>query len=161
MEAKNSKRTTHVPSSGSVRRRSVYLAVVMLLLGLTGSMAADSFVVIVNEASPLSALSKQQVSDVFFRKTTKWQDGTDAVPIDLGESSPTRASFSKSVLGKGVAAVKSYWQRMIFSGRAVPPSEKASAADVMSFVRTHPGAIGYVPQGTPLAPGVKALALEP
>ena len=42
------------------------------------------------------------------------------------------------------AAVKSYWNQQIFSGRDVPPVEKKSDAEVLTFVRSTPGAIGYV-----------------
>lgn len=133
------------------------MILLLALSGLTGSVAAESFVVIVNDATPAAALSAQEVSNLFLRKMATWPDGTPAAPVDLSEGSPARESFSKRVHGKGIGAVKSYWQKMIFSGRAVPPIEKASPADVVAFVRAQRGAIGYVPQGTPLGPGVRVL----
>jgi ABC-type phosphate transport system substrate-binding protein len=132
-----------------------------LLLALDGAVAADSFVVIVNEAEPAAALSAQEVSNLFLKKSVRLPSGIDAAPIDLAESSPERASFSKRVHGKSTSAIKSYWQRLIFSGRAVPPPEAGSPADVVAFVRAQRGAIGYVPQGTPLGPGVKVVVLTP
>lgn len=151
---------------GSQQRRTgggrpAVLLLTALLLALDGAVAADPFVVIVNEAEPASALSAQEVSNLFLKKSVRLPSGVDAAPIDLAESSPERASFSKRVHGKGTAAIKSYWQRLIFSGRAVPPPEAGSPADVVAFVRARRGAIGYVPAGTPLGPGVKALAVTP
>jgi ABC-type phosphate transport system substrate-binding protein len=39
----------------------------------------------------------------------------------------------------------------------VPPPEKASPTEVLAYVRANPGGIGYVPAGTALPDGVKAL----
>jgi hypothetical protein len=52
--------------------------------------------------------------------------------------------FVKDVLKRSVAAVKSYWQQRIFSGRALPPPELDSEEEVVLYVLTHPGAVGYV-----------------
>jgi len=138
------------------------LSILLILLsGVAGPLAADSFVVIVNDTEPVSSLSPQEVSNLFLRKLAKWPDGTNVVPVDLDEGSPARVSFSRSVHGKNVGAIKAYWQKMIFSGRAIPPPEKRSPAEVVAFVRSQRGAIGYVPQGTPLGPGIKTLTLAP
>jgi ABC-type phosphate transport system substrate-binding protein len=119
--------------------------------------AADDVVVIVNAANPVSTLSEKEVSDLFLKKAGAWSDGSRAVPVDLGEGADARASFSRWIHRKNTAAVKSYWQNMIFSGRGVPPPEKTNPAAVVTFVRAERGAIGYVPRDTPLGNGVKVL----
>jgi len=125
-----------------------------------GRVTADSFVIIINANNPVAALSSQEVSDLFFKKATAWSDGTKASPVDLNETASVRESFSKRIHGKATAAVKSYWQKMIFSGREIPPPEKVSADEVVAYVKTHRGAIGYVPSGTSLGEGVKVLNLR-
>jgi hypothetical protein len=47
-------------------------------------------------------------------------------------------------LKRTVAAVRSYWQQRIFSGRDVPPPELDSDASVIAYVERTPGAVGYV-----------------
>jgi hypothetical protein len=118
--------------------------------------AAD-FVVVVNAANPQTALPAAEVSNLFLQKVHKWESGERVRPVDLPETSPARESFSKAIHGRPTAAVKAYWQRMIFSGIDAPPPEKPSAAEVLAYVRANPGAIGYVPAGTQLPEGVKAL----
>lgn len=122
---------------------------------------ASDFVVIVNAANPASFLPEKEVSQMFLKRLTKWADGVRVMPVDLGEGSPTRESFSQAVHQKGTAAVKAYWQKMIFSGREVPPAEKGAAAEVVAFVKANRGAIGYVPPGTAIGPGVKVLPVSP
>ena len=72
-----------------------------------------------------------------------------------------RSSFSQQIHRKATPAVKAYWQQMIFSGREVPPPEKASPKDVVAFVSANRGGVGYVPAGTPLGEGVKTLDVKP
>ncbi len=123
--------------------------------------AAADFVVVTNGANPQAALSAADVSNLFLQKTRKWESGERVKAVDLPETSATRESFSRAVHGRSTAAVKAYWQRMIFSGIDVPPPEKPSAAEVLAYVRANPGAVGYVPAGTPLPEGVKALRVTP
>ena len=59
---------------------------------------------------------------------------------------------------RSVAAVKSYWQQMVFSGRGVPPPELDTEAQVVSFVLRNPGSVGYVSVGTSLH-GARTLAV--
>ena len=129
------------------KKRPLALAFIVLALwcGYTVSLHAADFKVIVHRSNPASSMNKDELSRLFLKKTTKWTDGRAAQPVDLPNGSSTRSSFSKSVHGKSVDAVEAYWQRLVFSGRAVPPSKKASAADIVKFVQTTPGAVGYVP----------------
>jgi len=111
---------------------------------VAGAAQAAPYKIVVNNSVSVSSLSKKAASDLFLKKTTKWEGGAAVLPVDQLDSSSTREGFSKSVHGKTAAAVKSYWNQQIFSGREVPPVEKKSDAEVLSFVRSTPGAIGYV-----------------
>jgi ABC-type phosphate transport system substrate-binding protein len=125
------------------------------------SVAAESFVVIVNAANPVSALSAQDLSKVYMKKSLRWPSGEEILPVDLKDPSATRESFSRQIHDKSTAAVKAYWQKMIFSGRDVPPPEKASNAEVVAFVRANRGAVGYVATDASLGDGVKVIKVVP
>jgi len=131
-----------------------------LAVALAPAAAQDAVVVIVHADNPVSSFTTREVSDLFLKKAGTFPDGTKAVPVDLGERSDVRGAFSRWIHRKTTSAIKAYWQQMIFSGRGVPPPEKSSTADVMAFVRGQRGGIGYVPQGTPLSPGVKAVTVQ-
>jgi ABC-type phosphate transport system substrate-binding protein len=113
----------------------------------------------VNNSVSVSSLSKKAASDFFLKKTTKWENGTAVMPVDQLDSSNTREGFSKAVHGKTAAAVKSYWNQQIFSGRDVPPVEKKSDAEVLSFVRSNAGAIGYVSDAASVE-GVRVITIN-
>lgn len=137
-------------------------ALLLLLAALQRPAAAQQgFVVIVNASNPVSSLSADELSRIFLKKTARWENGSRVEPVDLASSSAVRARFSQAVHGKGTAAVSAYWQKMIFSGREVPPAELGSAAEVIAFVASHRGGVGYVAEGTPLGEGVKAARITP
>ena len=138
-------------------------AIIVILTGLVWTVptvaSGQGFKVVVNEANPAETISKQQLEDLFMKKTATWSDGRRALPVDQAASSSTRHGFSKVIFGRDVNAIKSYWQRQIFSGRGVPPPEKASDDEVLAFVRANPGAIGYVSSNTDVGSGVKVVEI--
>ena len=130
-------------------------AAIYLMLALATQQ--PGYVVIVNEANGVGAMSAADLSKVFFKKLNRWSTGLDAVPVDLPEGAAARDAFNAGVHGKNLGAVRAYWQQQIFSGRGVPPLEKATDEQVVAFVRATPGAVGYVSSGTVLGAGVKRL----
>lgn len=140
-------------------------AVVLVALGsgvslpVPGAAQSDGFVVIVNESNPVSSIAKKELSNFFLKKVTAWNDGDGVKPVDLGARDPVREAFSKSVHGRAANAIKSFWQRQIFSGRGTPPPEVSSEAEVMAYVASEAGGVGYVGATTPLGAGVKAISL--
>ncbi|HEX7239652.1 MAG TPA: hypothetical protein VF263_05275 [Longimicrobiaceae bacterium] len=136
-----------------MKRILTALAALCLLAGAPGARA-QGFQVVVNAANPASSLPKAEVSNVFLKKSAR------LVPVDLGKSSGVRDAFSKTVHGRGAAAIGAYWQQQIFSGKDTPPAEKDSDAEVLAFVRGNPRAIGYVSAGASLGSGVKAVSVQ-
>ena len=131
------------------------IAVFLILASANVWAQAKSYKVIVNPSNPVSSISREDVSRIFLKKTTKFSDGRGASPVDLPANSPTRESFSKDVHGKSSSAVDAYWQQLIFSGRDIPPAQK-SESGVLDFVRSNGNAIGYVSPGADTG-GVKVI----
>jgi len=131
------------------------IAIFLILASANVWAQAKSYKVIVNPSNPVSSISREDVSRIFLKKTTKFSDGRGASPADLPANSPTRESFSKDIHGKSSSAVDAYWQQLIFSGRDIPPAQK-SEGGVLEFVRSNGNAIGYVSAGADTA-GVKVI----
>ena len=140
-------------------KTAIFAAAGALFLLLVPTAAAQDFQVVVNATNDIQSVNKQQLSRCFMKQTTTWINGQTIAPVDQAASSTVRQKFSKDVLGKDVSAVKSFWQRQIFSGRSVPPPEKASDAEVLAFVRANAGGVGYVSTGASLGSGVKVLSV--
>jgi ABC-type phosphate transport system substrate-binding protein len=132
---------------------------VIVWLVLSEAAAADSYKIVVNGANPVTSLNRRQLSALFLRRSTRWDGGTQVLPVD-GPDSPAREDFSRDIHGKKASAVRSYWLQAIFSGRGVPPPEKPSDKDVIAYVHENTGAIGYVSADTP-TDDVKVLKVAP
>jgi ABC-type phosphate transport system substrate-binding protein len=130
-----------------------------LALGAALPAAADDFKVVVHPDNPVGQLTAAQVSRLFLKKTLRWPEGRPVQPVEPA-APRLRERFALAVHGKSLDAVKAYWNQLIFSGRDVPPLEKADDAGVLAYVRANPGAVGYVSPGADTT-GVKILLVEP
>ncbi len=135
------------------------VTLIFLTMAISAFAGAADFKVIVNSSNGSAKISKTDLNALFLKKMVKWGDGTPAAPVNQSKKSAVRDSFTTTVHGKSVAAVDSYWQQQIFSGRDVPPAEKSSDAEVVAFVKANAGAVGYVSDGTATA-GVKVVNVE-
>lgn len=133
------------------------LVIALMTVASPASTANPGFKVVVNASNNTTSISKEQLSRCFMKQTNTWINGATVTPVDLSANSPVRVEFSMTIHERDVNAVKSYWQRQIFSGRGVPPPEKASNEEVLAFVRANPGAVGYVSANAPVGDGVKVL----
>lgn len=144
----------------SVLRRVLALALVLGFVG--GSTHAGppaAFKVIVNENNSVSSIQRQALSDMLLKKRVQWENGLAVRPVDLNDASPVREAFSQQIHKRSTASIQAYWQREIFNGREVPPPEKATDDDVVTYVRVHAGAVGYVSAQARLVK-VKVLAVN-
>lgn len=138
-----------------------------IVAGLMGGVAptpseaqeGEGFVVIVNQSNTVGSMPAKDVSKLFLKKRTKWPAGGKVLPVDQPEISPVRDAFSRSVLNKTPKEVENYWMSVVFSGRASSPAQKKTDSDVITYVRTHPGAIGYVSSDADIS-GVKKLDIR-
>lgn len=111
----------------------------LLVAAAAGASAVNAEVaVVVHPSNPAASMSAAEVADVFLGKSTA------LAPVDQAESSPVRGEFYQKVTGKDAAQVKALWTRLIFTGKAKPPKEVASDADLKKAVAAYPKAIGYI-----------------
>lgn len=126
---------------------------ILLLLALaipaSGQPATPApFVVIVHRDNPSTSITRSFLVDALLKRATRWPDGETIRPVDLPIDSPTRRHITTAIMQRTVQAIRSYWQQMIFSGRGVPPVELSTEREVVRYVATHRGAIGYVSGST-------------
>lgn len=137
--------------------KKLFLFLLTVLLLGTGQALAATPRVVVHSSNAMSSITKAKAADLFLKRITRWDNGRAVTPLDLSDKNAVRTLFCKELLGKEVAWVKSYWQKMIFSGRSTPPVELATEAEVLDFIRNNADAIGYVGDNVTLPGGVKVL----
>ena len=100
--------------------------------------------VVVHPKNATASMSADQVAGIFLGKSNALPGGGTAAAADLPESAAAREQLYTKVTGNSAAQVKAAWSRLVFSGKATPPKELGSAAEVKSFVAANPDAIGYI-----------------
>lgn len=121
-----------------------YLALLgCLLWGVPLSLNAE-LVVIVNARSGVAVMTRNEVVNIFFGRYRQFFNGLEAHPVDVADAHPDRARFYASLVGKELSDIDAYWSRQVFSGRMQPPPKLATTEEVMRWVASRPGGIGFV-----------------
>jgi ABC-type phosphate transport system substrate-binding protein len=120
------------------------LIVIGLTLSLGSAVVKADVVAVVSAKSPITALDKSQVADLFLGKTGRFPNGVQAVPIDQAEGFAVRDEFYEKVLARTAAQMKAYWSKIIFTGRGQPPPSVSSDVEMKKRISENPAAIGYI-----------------
>ena len=107
------------------------ILVVSFLL-LTG-FAQAGIVVVVSKNSDLGGLTRNEVRQIFNGQLNRVGE-ISVKPLDLPVAASQREVFYQQVMGKSVEQMNSYWARMIFTGRGMPPREVSSDREMTLLV---------------------------
>ncbi|MFT6155087.1 MAG: hypothetical protein ACJA0E_002200 [Bermanella sp.] len=114
-----------------------------LVLTAGVSFAHAGAVAVVGASSPIAAASSSDVVKVFLGKK-KNLGGVSAIPVDQEEGTAARNDFYSSIIKKSEAQLKSYWSRLIFTGKGQAPQVVGIDADIKVMVANNPNIIGYI-----------------
>lgn len=118
-----------------------------LLLCAFASFAMAEVAVIVNTGNT-DEITAEDVQKIYLAKTKTFPNGKTAIPVDQTEGSAVRIEFLSKVIKKDEAQMKSYWTRLIFTGKGVPPNILPSDEQVKDLVSRNVDAIGFINAGS-------------
>lgn len=125
--------------------RRLFLAAAMSwLVLLPATDARAEMVVVVNARCGVAAMTRSEVINIFFGRSRQFFNGIEAQPVDLVDASPDRARFYSALVGKDISEVNSYWSRQVFTGHMHAPPKVNSPEEVLKWVISHPGGIGFI-----------------
>ncbi len=108
------------------------------VLAISAASASAEVVAVVGAKSPAATMSNEQVAQFFLGKSNSM------TPVDLPDGNAVRNEFYKKVADKDASQAKALWSKLVFTGKATPPKEYPSSADVKKAVAADPKAIGYI-----------------
>ena len=137
------------------------MRILLLILGIlyASSGHAEDLLVIASPVIPDTSISVQQLADIYSLKKTFWIDASPVIPVNREASSAEREKFSEAVFNLSPQELAEYWNRLSFQGK-LPPLVQTSNQAVLGFVRSVPGAIGYI-YADHVPAGVKVLLKLP
>jgi ABC-type phosphate transport system substrate-binding protein len=83
-------------------------------------------------------------------------DGIPVKPVNANSGSAVRNRFLQVYLNEDEDKYTAYWTVRRYIGKGASPRELTSSADVINFVKSTPGAIGYIDEAD-VQPGVNVL----
>ena len=144
-------------------RRTLLIAFILAVIaqvavqGPAGAAAREAgFAVIVHPDVQGNQIPRAILSSLFLRDVVRWKSGDMVRPVDQSLSSPLRETFTRNVLSVPIDGVPRFWHAKIMRGIS-PPPVKSSDAEVVEYVATTEGAIGYVSVDAAVPATVKEL----
>ena len=125
-----------------LKKRYCYYLLACCLLVFPLSAVAE--IAIVVHPTNTSEFSNNYLKKIFLAKTKKFPSGESAVVVDQKSGSDIRKNFLKNLLNKSENQMKAYWSRLIFTGKALPPKEIDSDAEIKKLVNENSSLIGYI-----------------
>ena len=120
----------------------VSLVVIGILLGCSMAFAQD-VTIVANVGVSVSSISNSQLRDIFTGASSRFADGSHAVPVLLKGGAAHEVLLRRHI-GDDPAQFRIRWHKALFTGQGSMPKEFASEAALLEFVAATPGAIGYV-----------------
>lgn len=115
----------------------------MLALVAAPLARADYFIVVSTD-SPVRELAQKDVLHLYMGRTRQVPGGGAAIAYDMADSTH-REGFYRALSGLSLPQVTSYWARLMFSGRNLPPQRLDDEAQMIERVLRDPAAIGWLP----------------
>lgn len=135
-----------------MKKYTFKIIVIFLSLSMIGSAFAGNIVVIGN--SNLSKVDAETISKIFTGKVIE-VGGVNVVAVNVIPGS-LRNQFLQAFLKQTDEKYVAYWTVRRYVGKGAPPRELKDVQDVINFVQSTPGAIGYIDEKD-LKPGVNVL----
>jgi ABC-type phosphate transport system substrate-binding protein len=121
--------------------KQISAAILFTLAAVSSSTAG--VVIVVSVDSSVSSVSEDDVIKLFLGKK-KELDGVKLVPTDQDVDSATRVEFYEKIVQKSETQLRSYWSRLIFTGKGQAPQVIGSDSDVKGMISSNPNMIGYI-----------------
>ncbi len=120
---------------------------------------AGNIKVIANSRITVDTISADEIKRIFLEENSSLRDGTHVEPV-IEKDGPVHEAFLREYVGRTDEDLQTYYRALVFTGRGSMPKELGSDAEVVAYVATTRGAIGYV-STSEIAEGVKTLIVVP
>ena len=129
---------------------SILCGLIILLcssfIALKPAPSTEEFAVIINKENTINVLTPSEVKLYYLRKLKKrWTEINKNIrPVDRKNSCPEQNAFYGKILSMSAIEVEKYFVNKQLQSAERPPDKFLTDAEVINFVASEPGAIGYV-----------------
>lgn len=141
----------------AVKRLRILLVVAGLMTSASLNALAIAVKVIANSSVKADSISADELRSVFLEENNSLGDGTHVEPV-LKKGGRVHEAFLQEYLGRTDDDLRTYYRTLVFTGRGSMPKELGSDAEVVAYIATTRGTIGYVSAETSTE-GVRTLVV--
>jgi ABC-type phosphate transport system substrate-binding protein len=135
-------------------RNAVLRLGLALLACIAGEALAAGGVVVIGDAR-LARLDPLTLEKVYTGRIIE-VDGIPVTAVNANSGSAIRNRFLQVYLNQDEDKYTAHWTVRRYIGKGTPPRELPSSVEVINFVKSTPGAIGYIDEAD-VPPGVNVL----
>lgn len=134
-------------------KTTIKVVALAVSLVFSSAYAADIVVIGNNNLPKMDLATIQKVYTGKFISVS----GISVTPVSIKPGNALRNRFLQQFLNQDEEKYTAYWTVRRYIGKGVPPAELPSAADVISYVQSTPGALGYIEESE-LKQGMNVIA---
>jgi len=117
---------------------------ITLLIGFHPVLVKADVIVIANDSVKLNAISPTSLNRIYAMQIKTWPDGTPIKVFTFHTHSKTYKDFVLNQAHLQPPQLERHWKRLLFTGMGKAPVEVSNNEEMIEFVKSTPGAIGYV-----------------
>ena len=134
-------------------KTTIKVVALAVSLVFSSAYAADIVVIGNNNLPKMDLATIQKVYTGKFISVS----GISVTPVSIKPGNALRNRFLQQFLNQDEEKYTAYWTVRLYIGKGAPPAELPSAADVISYVQSTPGALGYIEESE-LKQGMNVIA---
>lgn len=120
------------------------LSKAMLIAGSFFSLSCFADVAVIVNTANNNPIDESFIKKVYLGKAKSFEDGAKIDMYTLGDSDAATAEFREKVLNKTNSQYKSYWSKLVFTGKGTPPKEMSDASEMINEVKRNINTIGFI-----------------
>lgn len=119
------------------KKKLFLLYLFTLIISSSALDAAAEKIAVVGNDSVKDSLNLDDLKQAYLLNGIRSKSGIFIQPIDFDEESPLRDDFYRRLLGRNRAQMKSYWARIIFTGKGSPPPVVKSTKEARELLKSN------------------------
>lgn len=123
--------------------KTLYIPMIWILLLFSYSSAENSYSIIVNKELTMETIDKETASSIYLGKKSNWPNGSRIHVVILDQDEINKL-FMNDIIKKTPTQYKAYWNQLVFTGKGTPPISFKTSKEVVEYVKTNSGAIGFI-----------------
>ncbi|MCP4111003.1 MAG: hypothetical protein GY749_36680 [Desulfobacteraceae bacterium] len=114
--------------------------------------------IIINDSVEAEAITRDDLKKIFLGKKVKW-NSNQSIKIAVLKEGGIHENFLRTYIQKTSSQFRYYWKKLLFTGKGIPPKSFTSEDEIINYVSSTVGAIGYASSGIQ-KDGIKVITIK-